>query len=64
MTNDDRKSLLKQRCDLMLDAMIGHDLVASWWESRNRAFDERTPLQQWEVDYESVYNYLMRHVQR
>jgi hypothetical protein len=50
---------MKQRCDLLLQAMVGPNLVEKWWQSRNKAFDMKTAKEQFDIDPQVVYNYLM-----
>lgn len=61
MNTNVTESQAKQRSRALVVAMIGRDYSEQWWNSANRAFDDRTPLEQWAVDYLSVYNYLMAH---
>jgi len=43
----------------MLIAMLGSDaLVEKWWQSPNKAFDNKCPV---DVDQEKVVSYLMSH---
>ena len=51
----------KQRSNALLIALVGENLVDAWWNSKNKAFDNRTPAGQWIEDPESVYDYLMNH---
>lgn len=51
----------KQRSDALVVALVGRDHSELWWNSANRAFDGKTPTEQWSVDYLHVYNYLMAH---
>jgi hypothetical protein len=53
---------VKERCDRMLEAIVGKDLVQKWWESPNKAFDDLTPCKQWEKDPLVVYKYLLSHI--
>lgn len=53
--------VLRDRCKILLIAMLGKDLALKWWDSPNKAFDMKTPEEQWEQDYLTVYNYLMDH---
>jgi len=55
---------LKKKCDLLLQAMVGPNLVNKWWQSRNKAFDMKTAKEQFDIDPEVVYNYLMGHALR
>jgi hypothetical protein len=51
--------LTKKQCDAILQATVGSALVELWWHSGNRAFEGRTPAQQWQQDPGSVHSYLM-----
>jgi len=55
-------TLMRKRCDAMLVAMLGAELVPQWWQSKNRAFGDRSPEQQWMDDPESVYRYLLGYI--
>jgi hypothetical protein len=55
-------TIMKKRCDVLLIALVGKDLAPKWWDSRNKAFDDKTPSEQWEIDPQSVYDYLMFYV--
>jgi hypothetical protein len=50
---------MKQRCDVLLIAMLGKQYVEAWWSKENLAFNMLTPLKQWELDPVLVYRYLM-----
>jgi hypothetical protein len=56
--------ILKQRCDCLLTAMLGKDNVEGWWQSKNKAFDMKTAQEQFDIEPEVVYNYLMGHAFR
>lgn len=56
--------MLKLRCDEMLEAMVGIPTAAKWWNSPNKAFDMKTPKEQWEENPQSVYVYLFNYLQR
>lgn len=53
--------LMRKRSEALVIAMIGKDLAPKWWDGQNKAFELRTPNQQWEIDPTEVYAYLMRH---
>ena len=55
---------LKKKCDLLLQAIVGPNLVEKWWQSRNKAFDMKTGQEQFDIDPKVVYNYLMGHASR
>jgi hypothetical protein len=48
-------------CNQLVQAMVGKDLVQSWWNSPNQAFGGRTPEEQWDIGSDTVVNYLMHH---
>jgi hypothetical protein len=50
---------LKKKCDIILAAMLGEDNIEKWWQSRNKAFNMMTAQEQFDIDPEIVYNYLM-----
>ena len=45
----------------LVSSMVGPDLATSWWSSPNKAFDGRTPEDQWQSGSDAVVNYLMHH---
>lgn len=48
--------------DRMLFGLVGsYDMVDKWWESENKAFEMRTPMEVWNNDQdgpERVYRYV------
>jgi len=59
MSQLDHKQGLRKRCDSLLTVLMGKNNIESWWNSKNKNWVMKTPNEQWEIDYESVYNYLM-----
>lgn len=54
-----RKKNILARCEAVLHAMLNNpEIETKWWSSHNKRFG-RTPQEQWEIDYMSVYTYLM-----
>ena len=53
---------LREKCNMLLESMVGPNLVEKWWDSPNRHWDMKTPNQQWEEDPKSVFKYLLSHV--
>lgn len=53
------KENLKLRCDALLTALVGKNLVDDWWNRPNKGFDLQTPIAVFEQNPEQVYNYLM-----
>lgn len=49
------------KCLNLLEALVGPKLMVQWWESPNRAFEGRTPLEQFKRDPHSVLAYLNIH---
>ena len=56
--------IARLRSEALVIAMVGYDSSAGWWNSRNKAFELRTPNQQWVLDWQVVYTYLMGHASR
>lgn len=54
--------LLFQRCQKMVYRLVGTGGYHEWWHTRHIAFDRRTPAEQWLMDPESVYRFLIRQV--
>ena len=52
-------NILKQRCDLMLEQLLGTEFAKAWWHSPNKAFNGLTPEGQWILDPQPVYTYLI-----
>lgn len=52
---------MRRRSEALVIAFVGKDLAPKWWDGKNKAFDLRTPNQQWDLDPTVVYAYLMRH---
>lgn len=52
----------KLQLNKILLALLGsQDLVSRWWESRNKAFDMKTPNELWESgEQETIREYLIR----
>ena len=55
----------KETCDRLLASMLGSwDLVEKWWNSPNRAFDGKHPINVFEMNEEGkkdVINYIFHH---
>lgn len=49
--------LLRKKCDLLLQALVGDKLINEWWEGHNKAFN-MTPNEQWKNDPRVVFDYL------
>ena len=47
--------------DHLVVRMVGEQQADAWWASPNRAFDHRTPEEQWTAGSDAVINYLMSH---
>jgi len=51
--------IARLRCEVLVIAMVGDASADWWWNSNNKAFELRTPNQQWVLDWQPVYTYLM-----
>jgi hypothetical protein len=54
------RALLKQRCEKMVVWLVGWQNANDWWYTPHMAFDRRTPKEQWLIDPETVYRFLIR----
>lgn len=53
---------LRNLCDGFLQGLIGTDLIETWWNSPNRAFNDKTPDWVWENgNPNDVFFYLSSH---
>ena len=52
--------ILKQRCDALLEGMVGSTLAVKWWTTPNKAFAGDTPEQIFSVAPTAVYAYLLK----
>lgn len=52
-------AMFRKRSEALAIALLGEQVAKQWWNSSNKAFDMKTPNQQWKQDYLTVYNYLM-----
>ena len=51
---------MRARCEALITAMVGKELVPKWWNRPNRAFGDNTPEQIYSVAPSAVYAYLMK----
>ncbi len=51
----------KKECDRMLESLVGKGMVDKWWQSPNKAFGDKKPIDVFETDPRSVVDYLMGH---
>jgi len=58
------ESIMKQRSEALVIALVGKEMAPKWWESNNKAFDMETPKVRFEKNPEQVYNYLMDYGSR
>lgn len=51
--------------DRLVTSLFGgtESLAARWWNSPNKAFDAKTPLEVYETDPEKIQTYLLKHIQ-
>ena len=57
------KDVMRKRCEALLTALVGKDLVGDWWNSPNKAFANETPEQTYSVAPTTVYTYLMHNAE-
>lgn len=49
----------KQKCDVMLQALLGNkEVIVKWWNTPNKAFNDETPIEVFERDEQLVFKYL------
>lgn len=58
------EEVMRKRCEALLTALVGKDLVGDWWNSPNKAFCGDTPEQIYSVAPTVVYRYLMYNTER
>ena len=61
MNEPSPNELLRQTCKMIVEALVGREFSEQWWSSPNRAFDNRTPDEQWALESEVVSDYLFGH---
>ena len=49
----------RQRCETLVITIVGKAMASTWWNSPNKAFDEKTPEAQFAESSDTVYTYLM-----
>lgn len=53
---------LKQRANALVKALVGSEqYVNKWWTGPNKAFDNKTPLDEWATNPRKVYEYLKQN---
>lgn len=50
---------LRNRCNVLLTALMGKEHIEEWWDSPNKRFDGETPRKVFDIEPNRVYNYLM-----
>lgn len=55
---------LKATCMAILERQLGERLAAMWWTSPNHAFNNRAPVDQFQIDPLSVLEYISAHLLR
>jgi hypothetical protein len=62
VTEEQYKQLLKKRCNDLLLALVGSELLREvWWTSANKGFDDQTPADVFEKNPLAVYNYICHY---
>lgn len=51
--------ILRDRCNMLLTALMGKEYIEEWWDSPNKRFDGETPRKVFDSEPNRVYNYLM-----
>lgn len=51
--------VIRMRCEMLVVALVGKEMAVDWWNSRNKAFGDKTAEAMFLEDPEMVYNYLM-----
>lgn len=64
MNSYEKIQLMRQRCEVSILSIMGAEQAPKWWNSRNYAFDMKTPLEMFDLDPERVYTYVIGHVDR
>jgi hypothetical protein len=57
----ERIKVIRGRCEVLVIVLVGAKMAPQWWSSKNKAFDMRTPEEQFDFNPESVYNYLVNY---
>lgn len=55
------EKIFRETCNQLVQALVGPTMCDAWWSSPNKAFDNRTPEEQWALGSDTVVNYLMHH---
>lgn len=50
---------LKKKLNRLLVPLLGREHLSAWWESKNRAFQNKTPNEMLEIDPETVKSYVV-----
>jgi hypothetical protein len=61
MNDSSTREQLRRTCSVIIEALVGEEFSERWWSSPNRAFDNRTPNEQWALAPEVVFDYLTTH---
>jgi hypothetical protein len=61
MNDSSTREQLRRTCSVIVEALVGVEFSEQWWSSPNRAFDNRTPDEQWALAPEVVFDYLTTH---
>jgi hypothetical protein len=48
-------------CDVLVISLVGKKHSKDWWNSTNKAFDNKTPEEMWNIEAYRVYEYLMHY---
>jgi hypothetical protein len=53
---------IKLWCDEVLEKCFGLPKAEAWWDSNNKAFNNRPPIEAFKKDLEGVVTYLQKHI--
>lgn len=59
-----RIEVIRQRCDMLVVALVGKEMAPKWWQSENKAFDGKTPEVMFQKNPNAVYDYLMDYANK
>jgi hypothetical protein len=52
--------IMHKRCENLVIAMVGKEMAPKWWNGSNKAFDGKSPEEDFKENPEKVYSYLMK----
>ena len=56
------KQKIRERCEYLLEGLVGHDKAEEWWDSPNKHWEGKTPREVFDgSEAMEVHDYLMNH---